>query len=285
MRHALICILFLGLAAGVAQAQDMLVEEYRFGEFESAHAVALDQFGHVYVSDAASSMLRKFNIKGELLAEMGGHGWGGTQFDQLRGIDASLGVAVYAADRGSRRIVRLDRDLNVVGALSGEDGTVDVGYPVDVTASTFETLYILDGENARVLAVNGFSSVARSFGGIEAGEGRLRNPVAMAQAGSDLLYVLEAERVVAFDLFGSYRFHFGVGQLRDARGIAVSGERVAVVLPDALLLYSVAGELLSKFDRTAMVLASAGQEFRDIAFGRNFLLILTERSCILIPVN
>jgi hypothetical protein len=285
MCRTLICILYLGLAAGVARAQDMLVEDYRFGEFEAAHAIALDQFGHVYISDAGSSLIRKFSIKGELLAEMGGHGWGGAQFDQLRGIDASLGVAVYAADRGNRRIVRLDRDLNVVGSLSGESGGADFGYPIDVTASTFETLFILDGENARVVAVNAFSSVVRSFGGIDAGDGRLRNPVALAQAGSERLYVLEAERVVVFDLFGSYRFHFGVGQLRDARGIAVSGERVAVVLPDGLLLYSEAGELLAKFDTTGMALASTGQEFRDIAFGRDFLLILTERSCILIPVN
>ncbi|MCZ7558587.1 MAG: NHL repeat-containing protein [Bacteroidia bacterium] len=285
MRLPLLCILLLGLAAGVARAQDLLVEEYRFGDFTSAHAIVMDQFGDVYVSDAGSSMLRKFSIKGALLAEIGGHGWDVTQFDQLRGIDASLGVAVYAADRGNRRIVRLDRNLNVVASLGTEDAALDVGYPIDVAASSFETLFILDGENARVLAVNGFSSVARSFGGIEAGEGRLRNPVALAQAGSERLYVLEAERVVVFDLFGSYRFQFGSGQLRDARGIAVSDDRVAVVLPDALLLYSHEGSLLAKFDTTRLALASAGQEFRDIAFGRDFLLILTERTCILIPVN
>ncbi len=272
-------------AAFTAHAQDVLVEDYRFGDFQSAHSVAVDQFGHVYISDAGNALLRKFTLKGELLAEMGGPGWSTGQFDQLRGIDASLGIAIYAADRGNRRIVRLDRDLNVVGSLSGETLTDGFGFPVDVTASSFETLYILDSENSRVVAVNGFTSVQLTFGGIEAGPGRLREPLAMAQGAGDRLYVLESGRVVVFDLFGGYRFQFGEQILHEARGIAATSERVAVVTTTALHLFSAAGELLATYDRERFVLAGIGQEFRDVAFSPGFLLLLTHRSCIIIPVN
>ncbi len=285
MPRLAIWILLAAATVSAARGQDMLVEEYRFGDFQSAHAVAIDQFGNVFVSDAGSSLLRKFSMKGELLAEVGGHGWGSTQFDQLRGIDASLGIAIYAADRGNRRVVRLDRDLNVVGSLSGESGSADFGFPVDVAASSFETLFILDSENSRVAAVNGFSSVAHTFGGIEAGPGRLHEPVALTQVGSELLCVLEHERVVVFDLFGSYRFHFGEGVLRDARGISAAGDRIAVITKTELHIFSTAGELLATIGRDKMALGGAVQEFRDIAYGPDFLLILTNRTCILIPVN
>jgi hypothetical protein len=279
-----IALLLSGLTVSTA-AQEVLVEEYRFGDFQSAHSIAVDQFGHIFISDAGASLLRKYSIRGELLAEVGGPGWGGSRFDQLRGVDASLGIAVYAADHANRRIVRLDRELNIIGSLSGESVTPSFGYPVDVVASSFETLYILDSENARVVAVDGFNSVSRVFGGMDAGSGRLRDPVAMAVGGSDMLYVLESQRVVAFDLFGGYRFHFGQDVLRDARGISAGDGRVLVVTDSELYIFSAAGETITVLGPERFLLSRTGEEFRDVARSRGNLLLLTNRSCIITSVN
>ncbi|MBR9976796.1 MAG: hypothetical protein KFH87_01800, partial [Bacteroidetes bacterium] len=89
-----------------------VVEEYRFGSFVSAEAISTDQFGNIFIADAGTSVVYKFDIQGKQLAEVGGPGWGSQQFDRPTGIDAQLGIAVYVADMGNSRISRFDRDLN-----------------------------------------------------------------------------------------------------------------------------------------------------------------------------
>jgi DNA-binding beta-propeller fold protein YncE len=268
-------------------AQQPMVEEYRFGSFTEAEALSLDQFGNVYVVDGNRSTVLKFDLHGTLLAEVGGSGWDDTQFDRPTGIDAGLGIAVYVADYGNNRITRFDRGLHFTASLGGDDAAADpgFGYPLDVLNSSFEQLFVLDGENNRVLSLSGFNRVTQVFGGMESGEGRLSEPVALALDGSRHLYVLESGRVAAFDLFGNFLFHFGSDQFSDAQGISVHKGRVLVVTPDALHQYATDGEFLHTVTREQMVLAGECGEFRDATYTAPFLLLLTERSCILFPDN
>lgn len=264
-----------------------LVEQYRFGDFVSAEAVSADRFGNVFVVDAGTSTLRKFDLTGRMLAETGGPGWDSQQFDRPTGLDARLGIAVYVADMGNSRVSRFDRDLNFMAVQRGDDGTIDpgFGYPIDVVQSTLEQMFILDGENARVLALRGLNTVERVFGGIESGEGRLKDPVALATGDSQLLYVLESDRVVVFDQFGSYLRQFGQGRFTDAQGIAAGRGVVIVVTPDRLLLYREDGTPLREIGTSDLVLAGATEEFRDADFSPPHLLILTTHHCILFPVS
>ncbi len=283
----LLCAVAMSARAQVAGSgvTGPLVEEYRFGSFIAAASVSADQFGNIYVADAGASTLVKFDIRGRKLAETGGPGWSDEQFDRPMGIDARQGLAVYVADMGNHRISRFDRDLHFMAALSGSEATIDpgFGYPIDVAQSSLEQLFILDGENSRVLAVRAFNTVERVFGGIDAGEGRLQDPVALATDGGKLLFVLESGRVAVFDYFGSYQRQFGRGIFTDARGLAVTADRVLVVTPDTLHFFTPSGEHLGSIDRTLVVLAEKSGEFRDAIYTSRFLLILTTHSCILFP--
>ncbi|MCB2203706.1 NHL repeat-containing protein [bacterium] len=264
-----------------------LVEEYRFGDFTDAEALSVDQFNNVYIVDGSTALVQKFDMRGSRLAEVGGPGWDDTQFDRPTGIDARLGIAVYVADYGNNRVSRFDRGLRFMASLSGEDDASDpgFGYPLDVANSSLEQLFVLDGENNRVLALNNLRSVSRVFGGIEAGEGRLTEPVALAADENKHLYVLESHRVVVFDLFGNFLFHFGSDQFTDAQGITVTKNGILVVTPDTLHFYSARGELRRSIAKEQMVLAGACGEFRDAAYTLPFLLILTQQTCILFPNN
>jgi len=281
------CLLLIAsclLPLFTAAAQDVMVEEYRFGDFSAAEAVSVDQFGHIYVADAGASLIRKYDRKGNMLAEVGGPGWDNTSFDRPMGLDASLGIAVYVADMGNHRISRFDRGLHFMAALDGESGSVDPGfrYPIDVVNSPLEELYVLDGENNQVVSITGFNRASAVFGGIESGEGRLTEPVAMAMGG-ERLYVLESHRVAAFDLFGNFLFHFGNGRFSDAQGIAMLPNHALVVTPDALHWFTRDGDFLRTVRREQMVLAGDPGDFRDATYTAPFLLLLTHRSCILFP--
>lgn len=282
---------FCAFATLVAQERNVgmeaIVEEYRFGSFLSAEAISTDQFGNVFVADAGAMVIHKFDIRGKQLAEVGGPGWGSQQFDRPTGIDARLGIAVYVADMGNNRISRFDRDLNFMATLDGDDGSIDpgFGYPVDVAQSALEQMFILDSENNRILALRGFGHVERVFGGIDAGPGRLRDPVALATGTEERLYVLESGRVVMFDYFGNFLGYFGNDLFTDAQGLTVTPRGILVVTPDTLYLFAAEGDHLRTIPRSSLVFASDAGEFRDAIYTRIFLLILTTHSCILFPTN
>lgn len=292
--HASTLLLALLTIGTPIHAQRVLVEDYRIGAFEQARRIAVDAFGNVLVTDAGSATVRKLSIDGTTLADVGGPGWDAGRFDQPMGLDASLAVAMYVADRNNRRIVRLDRDLNVVATLDSETpgGERRFGYPVDVVASSFEQLFVLDAENSLVVTLSGFDRVDRRFGGVDAGEGRLHDPVAMARGGNDRLYVLERGRVVVFDVFGNFIGQFGRDILDDARGIAVcppdgaaANTRIHVVTAKELHVFAADGSHLESIGRDRMVIADEPLEFVDVACTSLFLLLLTPRYCILIPAN
>lgn len=264
-----------------------LVEDFRFGAFTSAEALSVDVFGNVFVLDAGASVLRKFDASGRALAEVGGPGWDSQQFDRPTGVDARTGIAVYVADMGNSRVTRFDRDLGFMATLRGDDGGIDPGfaYPVDVAQSPLEQLFILDGENSRVLALRGFNTVERVFGGIESGAGRLQDPVALATDGGTLLYVLESDRVVVFDYFGNYLRQFGRGRVQDAQGIAVLPQGLLVVTPETLHLFAPDGEHRRDIGRADLVLAAPAEEFRDAAATPKHFILLTTHHCILFPAG
>lgn len=266
---------------------EAIVEEYRFGSFLSAEAISTDQFGNIFITDAGTSVVHKFDIRGKQLAEVGGPGWGSQQFDRPTGIDAQLGIAVYVADMGNDRISRFDRDLNFMATLNGDDGLIDpgFGYPIDVAQSALEQLFILDAENNRILALRGFRHVERVFGGIDAGPGRLRDPVALASGREERLYVLESGRVVMFDYFGNFLGQFGNDMFTDAQGLAITPGGVLVVTPETLYLFAAGGDHLRTIPHSSLVFASDPGEFRDATYTSIFLLILTTHSCILFPTN
>ncbi|MFA6233179.1 MAG: NHL repeat-containing protein [Bacteroidota bacterium] len=287
--HLAAVIYFCAIVSSSAFGQNAdtapMVEEYRFGTFVAAEAISTDHFGNIFIADAGTSTLQKFDIRGQKLTEVGGPGWDNERFDRPMGVDASPGIAVYVADMGNNRISRFDRDLHFMAALNGDDENIGpgFGYPMDVAQSSLEQLFILDGENGRVLAVSGFKAVDRVFGDIGSGDGRLQNPVALATDGAKMLYVLESGRVVVFDYFGNFIRQFGRGILSDAKGLAVTADITLVVSPDTLHFFSPAGDHLRSVDRMGMILAGETGQFRDAIYTSPFLLILTTHSCILFP--
>ncbi|MAT38023.1 MAG: hypothetical protein CL946_00285 [Ectothiorhodospiraceae bacterium] len=280
--------IFFLLVLPPALAQKTFVEDYRIGEFVSASSIDVDPFDHIYVTDRDASMVYKYDMKGNKLAEIGGPGWGNTEFDQPSGIDASLGVAVYVADYGNNRIQRFDKELNFLGSFEGDIPSAvsaQFAYPVDVVVSPLGDLFILDEENRRGLYTSGFANVEFIFGGIDAGAGALTSPVAIDIGSENQVFVLEPNRIIEFDVFGEYQKIFAEGKLSLGQGIRAIGKSIFVVTPVELYLYTVSGELRSTWKKENFVFASDPGEFRDIAVHKDRLLLLCERSIIVLPLQ
>ncbi|MBM2844808.1 MAG: hypothetical protein HW407_120 [Bacteroidetes bacterium] len=200
----------------------------------------VDINGNIYVLDANRNLLTLSNGDFTLHKEVGGPGWENDQFDKPQGIWARNGIDVFVADYGNHRIQRFDRGLNYISTFSTRESAIPderFGYPRDVAVSRLGDLFICDGENARVVKVNRFSKVERSFGGFDAGAGRLLRPSELEVGPKDRVYVLDKARVMVFDNFGNFVHELLPGLFRAPQTLFADNDGIVILDADTLYCF------------------------------------------------
>jgi DNA-binding beta-propeller fold protein YncE len=253
---------------------------FSFGDFSASKAIAVSPAGSVYVVDTGNNKVKVYSPSGDSIREIGGSGWGQLEFDRPYDIAVGAGLNFYVADYGNHRIQRFDKDLNYISTLytrESDDPSQRFGYPTSVAMSRLGDLFLLDNENIRVVKVNTFSTIERTFGGIEAGKGRLKNPRKVWVTNQDLVCVLDEQRIVIFDNFGNYVRTIGEGALTDPRGMAIQRDTLYVVDGGTIRLFDSEGKLLEVLTPSHDVQGGSEQSFNDIAVYGHRLYVLTDQ--------
>ncbi|MBI5471772.1 MAG: NHL repeat-containing protein [Ignavibacteriae bacterium] len=197
----------------------------------------VDINGRLTILDSEKNTIRLVAHDGKLLGEIGGAGWGDNQFDRPTGIWARNGIDIFAADYGNHRIQRFDRNLAFISTFTTrERANADerFGYPTDVAISRLGDMFICDGENLRILRVNGAGKIEKIFGGFDAGKGRLKKPTQIELGPADKVYIRDEHDVVVFDNFGNYIQTLGAG-LFSSPAYIYADETGLVVLSESKL--------------------------------------------------
>lgn len=254
-------------------------------EFTGGTAIDVDVYGTVYVLDGQAATLRQFPADGSRQRVIGGPGWGSNQFDHPSAVWARNGIDVFVADYGNHRIQRFDRTLSFVASFSTRDADnpdIRFGYPTGVALSRLGDLFILDSENDRVVKVNRFSAVERTFGGFDAGRGRLQRARALSVGPDDNVYVLDENRIAVFDAFGNYLHDLLPGVLHGPSCITADDAGV-IVLGDTLLCWTDRGGHVGTSGLHGEVGGSSFPPINGMAVGRGSLYLLTSSGVIEIP--
>jgi NHL repeat len=262
-----------------AQSLDLIpVEEYSVGSFERATHVFVRIQGAIYVLDADQNKIVVFTDITQSPKSIGGFGWSAGSFDTPTGI-ATDGISIYVSDFGNHRIQRFDRNLNYLSSFSTRD-TSDAfsrfGYPLDVALSELGDLFILDGENLRVLKFNPQNFFERSIGDITAGKGKLQNPIRLVVTTSRI-FVTEQTRIVVFDYFGNYLSSIGDGVVSGLTGFAMSDNGLLLASTDTVWQFSQEGVFQKLIPLSYLVTGEHIDRIQDIACIGNRLFILSPR--------
>lgn len=264
------------------QSVPTLVASFSFGQFTNPKGISVDPAGNIYVVDAGRNLLMRFNPSGDSTGEVGGYGWGDFQFDQPYDVCATNGIKIYVADYNNHRIQRFDRTLANVASLTTHESNDDskrFGYPSGVAVSRLGDLFICDDEDVRIVKVNTFSTVERTFGSYGEGAGSLTMPRQVAIGPNDDVFVSDKGRVAVYDNFGSYLKSIGVGVLHDPKGIGVSDDKIGVCDSDTLYFFNLDGKLISQFSTTEILGASI-DHFSDVSINREKIYILTGKNVV-----
>lgn len=234
-------------------------------QLKCARGLSVDLSGFIYISDTENNRILKLNPEGEIIKSIGGFGWEKEQFYTPVDICTGSALDVFVADYNNHRIQRYDKDLNYISSLYSDekwDEEFQFAYPKSITVSIHGDLFLIDGENVRLLKLNSFGEPEMSFGDFAEGKGRLLDPVQLAMGPQDRIYVSDSQenRIVVFDYFGNYLSEIGSDFLKEPQGIFYSplellfvadrgNKRVAVFYPEGELVFqcSIISEKIGKF--------------------------------------
>jgi hypothetical protein len=235
----------------------------------------VDLYGNIYLLDAAQNTLTLLTKARDTVRAIGGAGWQDTQFDRPAAVWAQNGIDVFVADYGNHRIQRFDRNLNFVCSFStheSENAEIRFGYPTGVALSRLGDLYICDSENTRCVKINRSNTVERTFGGFDAGKGRLVHPSQLACGPDDQVFVLDESRVVVFDAFGNYLRSLHPDLLNAPTALSATAEVILVAQ----------GVSVYYFDRDGRPVWTASAESAIGASGRIDGLCLTDDAVLVL---
>ncbi len=254
----------------------ILVEDYSIGSFKRATRIETGTQGTIFVIDADENKISLFSNLQDAPKTLGGFGWSSNSFDKPTGI-ATDGVNVYISDFGNHRIQRYDRELTYISSLSTRDTSVAIarfGYPLDVALSELGDLFILDGENIRVLKFNSQGFYDRTFGDIDAGKGKLQNPVKLVATNSRI-FVGEKNKILVYDYFGNYLESIGEGIISNLNGFAIITNGLLAASNDTIWWFTREGALQKISLLVAIISGERIDQIQDIACNGNQLFILS----------
>jgi sugar lactone lactonase YvrE len=274
-------IIALVLAAGTsfceASPDTLLVEVQSLGTFQQAARLTTNPQGWVYVSDTEQNLVLLFRGDETQSVSVGGYGWTSTTFDKPTGF-ATDGLNLYVSDYGNHRLQRFDRNLNFISSFATRDTSVveaRFGYPLGVALSRLGDLFVLDGENLRVVKFVGNVRFERSFGDIDDQRSRLRQPQKILVGPNDQVYVLEPDRLLEFDYFGHYLRTIGDRSFKNALGFCLVPGGVVVVTHTALFWFNDRGDLARVIQTADLQTRTPLGPMEDVAIAADRLLILT----------
>lgn len=241
-----IAVLLYAMAGSLApSASDTLLTELRStGAFQHAFRIAVDPQGGAYVADVDLHQVFHVPEDRSPAITIGGFGWEASTFDRPAGL-ATDGLNLFVADHGNHRIQRFDRSLNFISSFSTRDTSIPavrIGYPLGVALSRSGELFVLDGENLRVVKFGSTMRFERSFGDIDDQRARFRRPLKILVGQNDHIYVLEPDRLLEFDMFGHYLRSFGGGAIAEAKSFALTRGGFLIVSGDRVQWFSERGE-------------------------------------------
>lgn len=280
---ALIVIFPFIFHSGTLSAQGTTGETVLAGSFTNATRCSVDPSGFVYVLDAGTNELSKYTMAGKVVCSIGGYGWTTLTFDQPADLSSPNGLDVYVADYGNHRIQRFDRNLNFISSLylrDDENPDLRFGYPHGVDMDRFGALYLVDGENIRIMKFDATNVFERSFGGEEAGKGRLHSPSRLRVSADDLVYVQDGNSLVVFNVFGNFVRIIGDGLFRSLQTFALDQRALYVLDSCTVRVLNNRSEVNWSYDLLREGLVS-GCEVKDIAVLGKQLYILTSKEIII----
>lgn len=249
--------------------------------FQEATSLAVDPAGFLFVTDAGSNTVQKLSVDGKHITTIGGYGWRREGMDHPSDVATPNGIDVYVTDYGNNRVMRFDRNLNLVSTIPGEspiDAKRRFGYPRSIALSRFGTMFLIDSDNRRLVKFVDGGEIDPAFAEISAKNGVVREPSRARVSSNDRLYVRDGSGILVFDIFGNQLAKIADSTIGKLQSFAVTDSVVYLLDACEIRQYTADGIPLGKEE---IVLFPPGatdcSDVVEISVFRNTLYVLTRK--------
>lgn len=200
-----------------------LIFENEYAGFQNARSITVDGLGAIYVLDKELSEITKLDKDLNKLLKSGGVGWGQNQFIAPEYIDASSGLDILVSDFQNNRIQRLDLNLTFISELQTNALTFPDDFKVVNPRATLvinsKDLFILDGNNPRIVVFKNGQTPVAGFGGFGSGRAELIQPEKIVKNNDNLLFIFDRGKksIMKFDNFGNF-----LGEIKKDNIVSIS---------------------------------------------------------------
>ena len=198
----LILLFFIAYVYSFGQS---FVYQKTIGKFSEATSFSINPSGNIFVTDAGTNELIKIDKEGKVLVSRGGYGWSPSTFDYPSDVFAQT-LRISVADKNNNRIQFFDKDLTFLSEFTTkerDDELYSFQYPTAAAFSYQGDLFILDSDNSRILKYNLSGDFILEIGSYDAGDFTLNNPLTFAVSPDGKLFVLDDNKIVLFDQYGT----------------------------------------------------------------------------------
>jgi len=208
--------------------------------FTNAVSMTVDAKNNVYVLDAGANQVIKYSEELVYKIRNGKQGWLEGQFDSPTYIDGSSGLDIFITDGNNRRVQRYDLDLNPIATLKTNlsDFPIDLRYqtPIATLVLNSNQLYVIDGDNNRIVIYKDGKVPSKLFGFYTSGKGQMSRPVKMEKDGNNNIYVLDKEMksILKYDNLGNY---LSTLSIKNLESFSISGDILYMLSNKEIVLY------------------------------------------------
>ena len=203
-------LLFILNILFISSSDSLLVKDREISGFSNTVSVTTDGKGFLYALDNESNEIIKMNDKLIEIKRTGRQGWNTGEFDSPTYIDGSSGLDIFVTDGNNYRIQRFDLNLGYISSLYTNSETYKPEYkfkrPLATIIVNSNDLYVIDGDNNRIVTYPRGYEPSTVFGDFRAGQGSLMEPIKILKDSENFLYVLDKKRdaIMKYDNFGNF---------------------------------------------------------------------------------
>jgi len=209
----------------------------KFGKLGDPQGVAVDQDGHVIVSDSRNHRLQVFDMDGNFRFRFGSPGSRDGHFQSPSGVAVTREGDIVVADTMNNRIQIFTKEGKFIKKFgTGSMQSERLYQPYGVAVDSEGRLFVVDRGNARVIVFNQEGQIMLSFGSLGDGNGQFNCPtgVTVNSKGHVIITDFGNDRVQVFSSTGQFLFKFGKsgradGELNWPTGVATDADDRIIV--------------------------------------------------------
>ncbi len=190
------------------------------GNFAYPQSLALDNNGHIYVTDRNNYRVQKFTTTGAFVAKWGTSDATDGNFKGPYGVTVDSFGNVYVSDSNLNRIQKFDSNGNFLSKW-GSDGVADgqMNEASEISVDSSGNILVADASNHRISVFDNSGAFIRKFGSQGVADGQFDEPYGIAVAPNGDIFVssMNSHNIQRFSSDGTFEFKFGVNGTADGQ--------------------------------------------------------------------